>query len=107
MLRNTIKARNGEFHVRKVVNIINGEEGYRVDDGEYPLFVAVKLSYSDYLYNQENNEAFEQCEVFTAATHKQFIYWRDNEIDVDYITELPNRRQGSRNEGNSCTVADI
>lgn len=87
-MKNTIKARNGAFHVRKVVNILTGEEGYRVDDGEQSLFVAVKAPYRIYLYNRRNNEEFVQLEIFTTAIGNQFIYWRDNELDIDYITKL-------------------
>lgn len=86
-MRNTIKSRDG-YHVRKVVNIVTGEEGVRVDDGGTPLFVARKRPYSEYQDDKRQNEAFRFCEVFTTVKGNQFIYWRDEEIDADYITKV-------------------
>lgn len=86
-MRNTIKSRDG-YHVRKVVNIVTGEEGFRVDDGDTPLFVARKRSYTDYKDEERDNEMFRRCEVFTTVKGSQFIYWRDEEIDADYITKV-------------------
>lgn len=87
-MRDTIKAKDA-YHIVKVVNIITGEEGWRIDDGCNPLFVAQKRSYEDYLDERQQNECFNQCEVFTTAKGNQFIYWRDEEIDADYITKVP------------------
>lgn len=87
-MRDTIKAKNG-YKVVKVRNIITGEEGYRIDDGAKPLFVAKKISWEDYKDEKEQNECFHQCEVFTTEKGNQFIYWRDEEIDADYITKIP------------------
>ena len=86
-MRDTIKSRAG-YHVRKVVNIVTGREGYRVDDGCNPLFVAIKRPYSEYKDDERNNEMFRFCEVFTTVKGNQFIYWRDDEIDEDYITRV-------------------
>lgn len=86
-MRNTIKSRDG-YRVRKVVNIVTGEEAVCVYDGRNPLFVARKRSYADYKDDERNNEAFRRCEVFTTVKGNQFIYWRDEEIDEDYITKV-------------------
>lgn len=86
-MRNTIKSRDG-YHVRKVVNIVTGEEGFRVDDGCNPLFVALKRSRLEYQDEKRQNEMFRFCEVFTTVKGNQFIYWRDDEIDEDYITKV-------------------
>lgn len=87
-MRDTIKAKDG-YHIVKVKNIITGEEGWRIDDGGTPLFVAQKRSYEDYLYEKDDNEMFNLCEIFTTVKGNQFIYWRDEEIDADYITKVP------------------
>lgn len=86
-MRDTIKSRDG-FHVKKVVNIVTGGEGFRVDDGCNPLFVARKRSRADYQDEKRYNEMFRLCEVFTTVKGNQFIYWRDDEIDEDYITKV-------------------
>ena len=87
-MRDTIKAKDG-YHVVKVRNIATGEEGYRIDDGRNPLFAAQKRSYEDYKDEERQNEMFRRCEVFTTVKGNQFIYWRDEEIDADYITKVP------------------
>ena len=86
-MRDTIKSRDG-YHVRKVVNIVTGEECVRIDDGCRHLFVARKRSFADYKDEERGNEAFRRCEVFTTVKGNQFVYWRDEEIDEDYITRI-------------------
>ena len=39
------------------------------------------------------DEMFRRCEVFTTVKGNQFIYWRDEEIDADYITKVPKEEQ--------------
>ena len=85
-MKDTIIAKNG-YRVKKVRNIVTGEIAYRIDDGEQPLFVAQKKSREEYEINKSGNEAFVICEVFTTVKGNQFIYWRDNELDEDYITK--------------------
>lgn len=86
-MRDTIKAKNG-YHVYKVRNMVTGEEGYRIDDGKTPLFIAQKRSYEDYKDEERENEMFRRCEIFTTVKGNQYIYWRDEEIDEDYITKV-------------------
>jgi len=87
-MTDTIKAKDG-YRVVKVKNIITDEEGYRIDDGRTPLFVAQKRSCEDYKDEKRQNEMFRFCEIFTTVKGNQFIYWRDDEIDADYITKVP------------------
>lgn len=87
-MKDTIKSTNGGYRVVKVKNIITNETAYRIDDGKQPLFVAEKRSFEDYEDEHEENEMFVFCEVFTTQKGNQYIYWRDEEIDVDYITEI-------------------
>lgn len=86
-MRNTIKPKDG-YHVKKVKLIDTGEVRYRIDDGEQPLLIAKKRSWDDYLDEKEGNECFHMCEVFTTVKGNQYIYWRDEEIDADYITRV-------------------
>lgn len=86
-MRNTIKAKDG-YRVVKVKNIITGEEAYRIDDGCNPLFVAQMRSYEDYKDEERQNEMFRRYEVFTTVKGNQFIYWRDEETNADYITKV-------------------
>lgn len=87
-MRNTIKSKDG-YHVYKVINMDTGEEAYRIDEGTTPIFIAQKRSYDDYKDEEQQNEMFRRCEVFTTVKGNQFIYWRDDEIDADYITKVP------------------
>lgn len=76
------------YSVKLVRNLITGEELRRIDDGVNPLFVAKERTMDEYLDESFNNECFERMEVFTTRKGNQFIYWRDNEIDADYITKV-------------------
>ena len=86
-MEDTIKAIYG-YRVVKVRNIDTGEDAYRICDGCNQLFIAHKRSYDDYKDDESNNEMFRRCEVFTTIKGNQFIYWRDEEIDEDYITKI-------------------
>ena len=50
--------------------------------------MAQKRSYEDYKDEERQNEMFRRYEVFTTVKGNQFIYWRDEEIDADYITKV-------------------
>lgn len=86
-MRDTIKAKEG-YTVAKGRNKVTGEVCYCIYDGSNPLFVAQKRSYEDYQDEKQQNECFNLCEVFTTVKGNQFIYWRDEEIDADYITKV-------------------
>lgn len=86
-MRDTIKAKEG-YHVYKVRNIVTGEKAYLIEDGTTPLFIAQKRSYEDYKDEEQQNEMLRRCEIFTTVKGNQYIYWRDEEIDADYITKI-------------------
>ena len=86
-MKDTIKATYG-YRVVKARNTDTGDEVYIICDGCYKLFIAHKRSYDDYKDEERNNEMFMFCEVFTTIKGNQFIYWRDDEIDADYITNV-------------------
>lgn len=88
-MKNTIKAKNG-YRVKKAKNIRTGEEVCAILDGVDILFVAYERTYDDYKEEERNNEMFNRCEIFTTVKGNQFIYWRDEELDADYVTKLTN-----------------
>lgn len=86
-MKNTIKAKVG-YRVVKGRHKVTGEELKAVYDGEEILFAGYPVSYEDYQKESIDNECFNLCEVFTTIKGNQFIYWRDEEIDKDYITRV-------------------
>lgn len=54
-------------------------------DGDTPIMLCYKRSYSEMVEEMNDNECFELCEIFSTAKRK-YAYWRDNEIDEDYIS---------------------
>ena len=91
-MRNTINAR--EFYqVTKGRHKVTNEVLYGVYDGEQLLFAAERRSYEDYLDEKEGNEMFHLCEVFTTKKGNQFIYWRDEEIDKDFLNNIEDQKR--------------
>ena len=86
-MKDTITARNG-YRAVAVINIDTGETAYRILDGINQLFIAKRRSYEDYICDMAINEAATMCEIFTTVRGHQFIYWRDNETDEDFITKV-------------------
>ena len=88
-MRNTITSKNGGYKCRKLYrNEEHTEFLYMVLDGETPIMYAEPVSREFYLEEKEGNECFNFCEVFTTVKGNQFIYFRDEEIDVDYIVNV-------------------
>lgn len=86
-MKNTINAKYG-YHIHK--HMTDTDADYLVlYDGRSPLFVAQRCSYADCCEELECNELAHVCEVFVTRQGNQFIYWRDEEIDVDYLTKVP------------------
>lgn len=65
-----------------------GENAKALMDGQNVVMICFKMSLEDYNYNKKENECFEKCEVFTTQKGNKYIYWRDNELDEDYITKI-------------------
>lgn len=86
-MKDTIKANTG-YHVRKCHHKVTGEQYGKVYDGDMPVMLAKYADKDFYKGEKEGNECFQFCEVFTTIKGSQFIYWRDNEIDEDYITKI-------------------
>lgn len=87
MLRNTIKP-TFEYIVYKSYDNINKKDMLVLFDGEILIMYAYKATREQYEDEAKNNEAFHKCEVFTSRKGKQYIYWRDEEADIDYLTPL-------------------
>ena len=87
MMRSTIMANIG-YRVKRVVNVITGELALMVYDGNQPIMVAHAATVEEYTDNRENNEAFCLCEIFKTVKGNVFAYWRDEELDEDYITKI-------------------
>lgn len=87
MIKPTISARIG-YRVRGVKNLETGETKFGVYDGDRLIMVADRMSVEEFDNAQENNEAFNLCEVFTTVAGNVFVYWRDEETDDDYLTKI-------------------
>lgn len=88
-MKNTIEA--GEvYRVKKGTNTKTNEKVYCVYDGEFPVMVCKRRKFAEFLDELAQNECAKIYEVFTTEKGNQFIYWRDDEADVDYLTQAPN-----------------
>ena len=85
-MRNTIKAKVGYV----VWHRKNNPDKITVCDGDDILFKGEQRSWEDYKDEvlDEGNEMAHKCEVFTTVKGNQFIYWRDEESDEDFITKV-------------------
>ena len=85
-MRNTIKWKVGYvilFKKSKPNKVI-------VCDGDDVLFEGERRSWEDYKDEvlDDGNEMAHKVEVFTTVKGNQFIYWRDEETDEDFITKV-------------------
>ena len=87
MIKPTISARIG-YRVRGVKNLETGETKFGVYDGDHLIMVADRMSVEAFDDAQENNEAFNLCEVFATVAGNVFAYWRDEDLNEDYITKI-------------------
>ena len=85
-MRNTIKAKVGYviWHYASEPNKLI------VCDGDDVLFEGEHRSWEDYKEEvlEGGNEMAHKVEVFTIMKGNQFIYWRDEESDEDFITKV-------------------
>lgn len=66
------------------------DEPVALMDGDEVIMLAGLRSYEDYYYElvRSENEAAVLCEVFETVKGNVFAYWRDEEVDLDYLTKL-------------------
>lgn len=88
--KDTIKAASGGFRVVKIKDAISydGEELYRISDGDKPLFVVKLRTPEEYESTKKRNEIRSEF-IFTTVENHQFIYWTDYELNTDdYVTQI-------------------
>ena len=64
-------------------------------DGVKFIMNAELRTYKDFIEERDGNEMFNWCETFIATyddKQVQFVYWRDEEIDEDYLTIVEKRK---------------
>lgn len=92
-MKDTIKARSmpGYRMIRECDPVSGDPTGYYLFDGEEFIMYAHYATWETYVSDVQlnSNEAARLCEVFTTRKGNQFIYWRDEEIDADYLTRVP------------------
>ena len=86
-MKDTIKAKV-EYIVRKAHDKRDGKEYRILFDGDEMIMVAVPLSLNDHYYHVDNNECYHVLERFTTRSGTNFIYSRDEEINVDYLVKV-------------------
>ena len=86
-MRNTIKAKVGYV----VKHLKSDPDTIRLYDGDECLFQGTLRTYEDYIDEcvNGNDETAVKCEVFTTVKGNQFVYWRCEEFDEDYLTKVP------------------
>lgn len=85
-MHNTIKAKVG-YEVR---HLKSKPDAIRVYDGDEFLFQGTLRTYEDYVDEcvNRNDETAVQYEIFTTVKGNQFVYWRCEEYDEDYLTKI-------------------
>ena len=85
-MRDTITANVG-YVVR---HLKNNPDTIRLYDGDELLFQGTLRTYEDYVDECVcgNDETAVQYEVFTTVKGNQFVYWRSEEFDEDYLTKI-------------------
>ena len=86
-MKDTIKAKYGYIVTRPIGKIEDAEFCLLYDGHEF-VMAAYIMSREDHFANIEGNEYYHVCGVFTTRTGKQFVYARDEELDVDYLVNV-------------------
>lgn len=87
-MKNTITAKVG-YWIGRQSNLDKSSNHRVLLDGQNVIMLCELKPYEIYKEEAKENECFEKCEVFTTQKGNQYIYWRDNELDEDYITKVP------------------
>ena len=85
-MRSTIKAKTGYI----VKRLKSNPNTIRLYDGDELLFQGTLRTYEDYVDEcvNGNDESAVKYEVFTTIKGSQFVYWRCEEYDEDYLTKI-------------------
>ena len=91
----TIKAK--EYYAIHSINtlapvhqyLINDFQDVFLRDGNNFVMGAQSAVYDEFKreYLEGHNEAAVLCEMFITRKGNKFIYWRDEELDIDYLTK--------------------
>ena len=57
-------------------------------DGDVVIMYAERRPASDFVEESRENECFSFCETFTTVNGGRYVYWRDEELDRDYLTRI-------------------
>ena len=86
-MKTTIRAKNG-YTIKKILNRETGEVKRILRDGDDIIMIADIASIEQYKDDIAKNEGFTFCECFETVKGNKFIYYRDNELDIDYLVKL-------------------
>lgn len=86
-MKNTITAKVG-YWIGKEAGLPKTSKRRVLLDGQDVVMLCELIPYERYVDEARDNECFEKCEVFTTQKGNQYIYWRDNELDEDYLTRV-------------------
>jgi len=80
----TIKAKNG-YRVRRV-----SMTQWAVLDGEKLVMFCERVSMDEYreMMKCTGGDGFKFCDCFETVKGNKFVYFRDNEFDIDYIVKI-------------------
>ena len=65
-----------------------GENARVLMDGQKAVMLCYLRSLEDFQDEKRQNECFRHLETFTTRKGNRYYYWRDEELDEDYITKF-------------------
>lgn len=65
-----------------------GENARVLMDGQKAVMLCYLRSLEDFQDERRQNECFIHLETFTTRNGNRYHYWRDEELDEDYITKF-------------------
>lgn len=65
-----------------------GENARALMDGQKVVMICTLRSLEDFKDERRQNECFRHLETFTTRTGNRYHYWRDEELNEDYITKF-------------------
>ena len=66
----------------------HGENVRVLMDGQNVVMLCALRSLEDFQDEKRQNECFRHLETFTTRNGNRYYYWRDEELDEDYITKF-------------------
>ena len=88
-MKDTIKAKEGYWiGSNQEIKSKFGEKARALMDGQKVVMICSLRSLEDFEDERRQNECFRHLETFTTRTGNRYHYWRDEELDEDYITKF-------------------